>query len=59
MCMTECFDGVFSGLKVEELTADNNNLPVLYDVHYTGLEGFKRSVKHKWEAVLDWLLATF
>jgi hypothetical protein len=55
----DVYDGVFSGLKVEELTADNNNLPVLYDVHYTGLEGFKRSVKHKWEAVLDWLLATF
>ena len=55
----DVYDGVFSGLKVEELTADNNNLPVLYDVHYTGIEGFKRSVKHKWEAVLDWLLATF
>ena len=55
----DVYDGVFAGLKVEELTADNNNLPVLYDVHYTGFEGFKRSVKHKWEAVLDWVLATF
>ena len=55
----DVYDGVFAGLKVEELTADNNNLTVLYDIHYTGLEGFKRTVKHKWEAVLDWVLATF
>ena len=54
----DVYDGVFAGLKVDGLVSDNKDLPVLYDVHYTGFERFKRQLNHKWEAVLDWILAT-
>ena len=54
----DVYDGVFAGLKVEELIPDQKDLPVLYDVHYTGMEKWKRQLSHKWEALLDWILAT-
>ena len=55
----DVYDGVFSGLKVEGLSAGNEETSVLYDVHYTGLEKYKRQVKHSWEKLLDWILANF
>lgn len=54
----DVYDGVFVELKVDELISDQKDLPVLYDVHYTGAEKLKRQLNHKWEALLDWVLAT-
>ena len=56
----DVYDAVFSELKVEQLIKDeNSDLPVLYDVHYTGTKRFKHLMKRKWEAVLDWALQVF
>ena len=54
----DVYDGVFAELKVEKLIPNQKELPVLYDVHYTGVERLKRQLNHKWEALLDWVLAT-
>jgi hypothetical protein len=55
----DVYDGVFSGLKVEEIVPGKEAAPVLYDVHYTGVEKYKRQIKHSWEKLLDWILANF
>ena len=55
----DVYDGVFTGLKVEELIPGTDDLPVLYDAHYTGVEKYKRQIKHAWEKILDWILANF
>ncbi len=55
----DVYDGVFSGLKVEGLSSSSEEMPVLYDVHYTGIEKYKRQLKHRWEKLLDWILANF
>ena len=55
----DVYDGVFSGLKVEGIAAGKEETPILYDVHYTGIEKYKRQVKHSWEKLLDWILANF
>ncbi|MBQ9573032.1 MAG: glycoside hydrolase [Acidaminococcaceae bacterium] len=55
----DVYDGVFSGLKVEGIVPGKGEAPVLYDVHYTGVEKYKRKVKHSWEKLLDWILANF
>ena len=54
----DVYDGVFAELKAEELIPNQKDNPVLYDVHYTGVERLKRQLNHKWEALLDWVLAT-
>ena len=55
----DVYDGVFSGLKVEGIVGEKEDVPVLYDVHYTGVEKYKRKAKHSWEKLLDWILANF
>ena len=55
----DVYDGVFSGLKVEGIVGEKEEAPVLYDVHYTGVEKYKRKAKHSWEKLLDWILANF
>ena len=55
----DVYDGVFSGLKVEEIVPGKEEAPVLYDVHYTGIEKYKRQINHSWEKLLDWILANF
>ena len=54
----DVYDSVFAELKAEELIPNQKDNPVLYDVHYTGVERLKRQLNHKWEALLDWVLAT-
>lgn len=56
----DVYDAVFSEFKVEQLfNEEKNDLPVLYDVHYTGAKKMKLLLKRKWEAVLDWALQVF
>lgn len=56
----DVYDAVFSELKVEQLVKDEKSeLPVLYDVHYTGSKKIKQKMKRKWESVLDWALQVF
>ena len=56
----DVYDAVFSELKVEQLVKDEkNDLPVLYDVHYTGPKKIRQGLKRKWESVLDWALQVF
>ena len=56
----DVYDAVFSELKVEQLLdGEKSELPVLYDVHYSGMQKFKHQVKRKWNAVLDWALQVF
>ena len=56
----DVYDGIFSGLKVEKIEpGKDDGKTVLYDVHYTGVEKYKHQVRHTWEKILDWILATF
>jgi hypothetical protein len=55
----DVYDGVYSGLKVEEIIPGKEEAPILYDVHYTGIEKYKRQINHSWEKLLDWILANF
>ena len=56
----DVYDAVFSEFKVEQLfNEEKNDLPVLYDVHYTGAKKMKLLLKRKWEALLDWALQVF
>ena len=56
----DVYDAVFSELKVEQLLdGERSELPVLYDVHYSGMQKFKHQAKRKWNAVLDWALQIF
>ena len=56
----DVYDAVFSELKVEHLSNEEmRDLPVLYDVHYTGAQRLKYQMKRKWNSVLDWALQVF
>ena len=56
----DVYDAVFSEFKVEQLiNEEKKDLPVLYDVHYTGSKRVKQQIKRKWESVLNWALQVF
>lgn len=53
----DVYDAVFDGIKVEVLSdGETSGHPVLYDVHYTGVERYKHQIRKTWEKILDWAL---
>lgn len=55
----DVYDAVFDGLKVESLSSGQGSDPVLYDVHYQGIQKYKQMLAKLWLRILDWVLAHF
>ncbi|MDD4722145.1 MAG: glycoside hydrolase [Acidaminococcaceae bacterium] len=51
----DVFDGVFDKLLITENTGADNE-KVLYDEHFTGVQGVYASIKRAWMHLIDWFI---